>query len=102
MTEAKLTAEVVVIKGCSCEERWFNCRCAATEQHYKALPLNWMDSHEPDFVPDEVPSVEAVADILRANPGCTVRYLGGNSRIFGGGMDGYHFELALAKSKEAA
>jgi len=96
-----LTAEIVAIQGCACPDsvRWFNCPCSATEKYYNALPINWRDVLSDGDEPDDMPAIEAVADIIKANPGCKFRYLGGNCRILGGGHDGVHIELAREMAK---
>lgn len=98
-----LTSEIVVISGCSCADsvRWFNCRCVGRiETSYNALPLNWHDVYTDGDRPDDTPAVEAVADVIRDNPGCKYRYFGGNSRILGADFDGKHIDLARELAKK--
>lgn len=103
-TKDLLTAEIVVVSGCTCADsvRWFNCYCAAIETTYDALPLNWRDVHTDGDRPDDTPTVEAVADVIRANPGCKFRYFGGNSRILGANFDGKHIDLARELAKKGS
>lgn len=98
-----LTAKIVAVAGCSCADsvRWFNCRCIdRLETTYDALPLNWRDVYADGDRPDGVPAVEAVADVIRDNPGCRILYIGGNCRILGNGLDGKHIDLARELAKK--
>lgn len=77
------TAKVTVIDGCNCpaNRRWFHCRCEVVAQDYFCEAFD--AEHDRDM-----PSVAAVADIIKLHPKSKLIYLGGNSKIIGGEGDG--------------
>ena len=94
---------IEAVDGCTCDQsvRWFNCHCPnAMVTSYKALPLNWRDVLEEGDRPDGMPTVEAVAEVLKTNPGAQVIYFGGDTKLYGGGANGEtHFELSCEMAR---
>lgn len=98
------TASIVAITGCTCspEVRWFDCYCATTRTNYDAFPLNWREVMSEGARPSAIPTIEAVADIIKKHPDAKIRYVGGDDRIFGEGKDGSlrHIDLARQLAKK--
>jgi len=68
---------------------------------YRALPLNWMDVLEEGVAPDLMPTVEAVAEVLKLHPDGKVIYVTPDAPIYGkGAMGEPHFELAKRMARE--